>query len=102
MGSALFNVLFKIIGTIVGVFTAPINLLLISFFPDFATIISQFNQSVTVLLGGGLAWFSQLIPPISRSVILLYLGLLISYHILALNVHLILKVITIIKNIKIW
>lgn len=102
MGSALFNVFFKIVGTIVGIFTAPINALLVTFFPDFATIIANFNNSVTTLIGGGLGFFSEMIPPITRASILFYLGVVISYYVIAINLHLILKVITIIKNIKIW
>lgn len=102
MASALFNVFFKIIGHVVGIFTAPINLILVSFFPDFATIIANFNNGVTTLIGGGLGYFSSLLPPITRATILLYLGILISYYVIAVNVHLILKVVTIIKNIKIW
>lgn len=102
MGSALFNVLFKIIGTIVGIFTAPINLILINFFPDFTTVIANFNNAVTTLIGGGLGFFSEILPPITRATILFYLGVVISYYVIAVNLHLILKVITIIKNLKIW
>lgn len=102
MGSALFNVLFKIIGTIVGIFTAPINLLLINLFPDFTNLISNFNSSVSRIVGGGLAFFSSLLPPITKATILIYLGVVISYYTIAINIHLILKVVKIIKNIKIW
>lgn len=102
MASALFNVFFKIIGTVVGVFTAPINLLLINFFPDFTSLIVNFNSNVTRIVGGGLAFFSSLLPPMTRGAILIYLGVVISYYVIAINIHLILKVVKIIKNIKIW
>lgn len=102
MASALFNVLFKIIGTIVGIITAPINALLINFFPSFTTIITNFNNGVTTFVGGGLAYFSSILPPITRATILFYLGVVIAYYTIAINVHLVLKVITIIKNVKIW
>lgn len=102
MGSALFNVLFKIIGTIVGIITAPLNAILVNFFPDFATIIVNFNNGVTTLIGGSIGYFSSILPPITKATILLYLGVVIAYYTIAINVHLILKVITIIKNVKIW
>lgn len=102
MGSALFNVLFKIMGTIVGVITAPISLILINFFPDFTSIITNFNNSVNTIVGGSLAFFSSLIPPITRGTILIYLGILVTYYTITIQVHLVLKVITIIKNVKIW
>lgn len=102
MASAIFNVFFKIIGTIVDIFTAPISLLLVNFFPDFAQVISNFNTAITTYIGGTLAYFSSLLPPITRGTILIYLGVVIAYYTIVLNVHLILKVITIIKNIKFW
>lgn len=102
MASALFNVLFKIIGTIAGIFTAPINAILVTFFPEFAQVISNFNNGVTTLVGGSLSYFSHLLPPITKATILIYLGILVAYYTIVVNIHIILKVIKIIKNIKIW
>lgn len=102
MASALFNVLFKIVGTIVGIFTAPINLLIVNLFPSFAQTIVHFNNSVTTLIGGGIAYFSSLLPPITKVTILLWLGIVLAYYTISINIHLILKVIQIIKNLKIW
>lgn len=102
MASAIFNVLFKIAGTVVQIFTAPITALLVGFFPDFAVVITNFNQSVTTFVGGGIAWFSNLIPPVTRATILMYLGIVVAYYAIAFQVHLVLKIVTIIKNLKIW
>lgn len=102
MASAIFNVFFKIMGTIVGIITTPLNLVLATLFPEFTTIIMNFNNGVTTLFGGSIGYFSSMLPPITRATILFYLFILINYYVVVLNAHLILKVITIIKNVKIW
>lgn len=102
MANAIFNVFFKVISTIVGILTAPINLIIINFLPNLADSINQFNSIVTNLLGGGLGFFSHLLPPITRATILIWFSVVIAFYTISFAVHLIVKTITIIKNVKFW
>lgn len=102
MAKAIFKVLFGIIKKIVEIFLTPVNLLIVNLFPDLSSIISTFNSACTSLIGGTLGYFASILPPITRSVILLWLGILISYYTILFSFHLIMKVIAIIKAIKVW
>lgn len=102
MASAIFNVLYKIIGYIIGGFTAPLSLLLTNLFPSFTDLITNFTSSVNTFVGGGIAYFSSLLPPITKITILAYLGILLAYYTIAINVHILLKIVQVIKNVKIW
>ena len=102
MAKAIFTVLLKFIKSIVNIFLAPINALVVNFFPDLSSLLSTFNSAVSRIIGGNLAFFSHLLPPMTRTFILLYLGLLISYYTITISVHLVLKIINIIRRVKIW
>lgn len=102
MAKALFNVFFNIIKSIVNVVLTPINLIVANFFPNLTTIINSFNSALNLYLGGGLAYFFNLIPPTSRTLILLYLSILLAYYTGIFAYHIILKVFQIIQKIKIW
>ena len=102
MAKAIFKVFFKIIVTLTNVILTPINLLVANLFPDLGLILTRFNYVLNNYLGGGLAWFWSIIPPYCKSLIVLYLTILISYYTIMISVHAILKVYTIIKRIKIW
>lgn len=97
-----FQLFLKLIKSIVNILLLPVNALITNLFPSFSTMISSFNNAVTTVIGGGLGWFSHLLPPVCKSMIVLYLGILIAYYSIAFSVHLILKVIHIIKEVKIW
>ena len=102
MAKALFNVFFKVIKTVLNIFMAPINALIVGLFPSLGTIISSFNAAVTLYVGGGMSYFFSLIPPASRYLIMLWLSILISYYGIIFTYHIVLKIIQIIKRIKIW
>lgn len=102
MGRAIFTVFFKIMQGIANIFLLPINALITNFVPDLATIITKFNLSVNYYLGGGITWFVNLLPPTTRIALAVYIAFLISYYTVTYAAHVILKVVTLIKNIKIW
>lgn len=102
MAKALFNVFFKIIKSVVDIFLAPVNALVVNLFPDLSQLLSTFNAGVEKLLGSGLGFFAHLLPPTTRVIILLWLGILLAYYSISVSVHVILKVIHIIKKLKIW
>lgn len=102
MAKALFKVFLNFIKSIVNIFLAPINALVVGLFPDLSNLLSSFNAFVEQFIGTNLAFFSHMLPPITRSMILFYLGLLISYYTISIVAHGVLKIIEIIKRIKIW
>ena len=102
MAKALFNVLFNVIKTILNIGLAPINLLVVNLFPDFSNLISNFNSVVSTYIGGGIGYFSALLPPITKNIILLYLTFLISYYTITYSAHAIIKIFKIIQRIKFW
>lgn len=102
MAKAIFSVLLKFIKSIADLILAPINFLVVNLLPDLSSLISTFNSAVERFLGTNLAFFAHMLPPITKSLILLYLGFLITYYTIVLSAHAILKVINIIKAIKIW
>lgn len=102
MGKALFKVLLKLIKSIADIILAPINLLVVNLLPDLSSMISTFNSAVSRFLGTNLAFFAHLLPPYTKTLILIYLGFLITYYTIVVTAHAILKVINIIKAIKIW
>ncbi len=102
MAKAIFNVLFKVIKSVIDTLMTPINLLVSSLFPDLSNILNVFNSACEQLLGPTLGWFSHLLPPNTRSLILLYFAILIGYYTVIYSVHLITKVIYLIKKVKIW
>lgn len=102
MAKAIFSVLLKFIKSVTDIILAPINLLIVGLIPDLNTVISTFNNAVERVLGTNLAFFAHLLPPTTRTMILFYLGFLVTYYSIVIGVHAILKVINIIRRIKIW
>lgn len=102
MAKAIFNVLFKVIKSILNIGLAPINLLVVNLFPDFSNLISNFNNFVSTYIGSGIGYFSSVLPPISKNIILLYLTFLISYYTITYSAHAIIKIFKIIQRIKFW
>lgn len=102
MFKALFNVLFSVITAIVNVILTPINLLVANLFPDLNSMLNSFNYVLDNYLGSGISYFFSFLPPGCRSVIIIYLTFLVSYYTISISAHAIMKVYTIIKNIKIW
>lgn len=102
MAKALFSVLFKVIKGIATVVLTPINALVSNLFPDFSTLISTFNTAVGTFFTSSLNYFFHILPPNCRMFVLLWITLLIAFYTFSITAHAILKVYTIIKNIKIW
>lgn len=102
MAKVLFKVFLGFIKSVADIILAPINLLIVGLFPDLSNLISTFNSAVSRLIGAGVGFFSYMLPSGTKTLILFYLGILISYYTVSITVHGILKVINIIKRIKIW
>lgn len=102
MAKAIFSVLFKIIKGLANTVLAPINLAVATLFPDFSNLVGTFNTAVSTFFTGSLNYFFHILPPNCRAFVLLYLTLMVAFYTFSITAHAILKVYTIIKNIKIW
>lgn len=102
MAKAIFSVLFKVIKGLTASILAPINLIVSNLFPDFSNLIATFNNAVGTFLTGSLNYFFHILPPNCRAFVLLWLTLLVAFYTFSITAHAILKIYTIIKNIKIW
>lgn len=102
MINALINGLLKIITTLLNVFLLPINLLIEGLFPDMTEAIGVFNNFVTNYLSSPLSYFFNLLPPIFRSILTLWLTFLIGYYTFHYTYLGIIKIWAIIQKIKFW
>lgn len=102
MFKALFNVLFKVITGLVNVILAPINLLVANLLPDFSEMIASWYYVLDNIIGTGFTYFFSILPTHCRTYVVLYLTFLISFYTISISAHAILKVYTIIKNMKVW
>lgn len=99
----LFKLLMQFMVSITNFFLYPVNQAISSAFPDFNDLINRFDSILGYLFRSNkLSYFFNILPPITKNVVLFYLGLLIAFYSISFIVHGIIKVIEIIKNVKIW
>lgn len=102
MINAILNGLLNFIKSIISIILTPIDLLISGLFPNFSSQISTFNVVVTQYIGGGLNYFSSIIPPGTKTLIVIYLTFLLTLFGLSISIHAILRILKIVKNIKMW
>ena len=102
MFATFLNNFFNMLVAIVNIFATPINTYVINHFPDFAIVVNNFNTFINTYVGNTLAWFGALLPPITRSLLIFYLGYLLVRFLMVLVVHSVLMIIQMLKNIKFW
>ena len=105
MAKAIFKALLTFIANIVSVFLLPVNLLIDNAFPDFSTQITTFTTYLGRIVGrcaDALNYFLYILPTSWVALIMIYLEVLIAIYTITISIHLILKVIDIIKRIKVW
>lgn len=102
LGTSLLATIFNIIASLINIILLPINFLFKAFIPNFDTIIDNFNQFALFFISVPFNFFINLIPPLTRSVLLFYLGLKISYYTFVYAYRGIVLIPTIIRKIKFW
>lgn len=99
---SLFKTILNIATKVVEILIYPLTAVVNTLFPD----ISSATTSVTTFLNNTLvplfAWFGNLIPPITKSLLLIWLGFLVIYYSAVLTFTLGKKLFVIIKKIKFW
>lgn len=102
MIKAIINGLMTLITSILNIVLLPINLLIENIFPDMSSAISTFTTFVNTYVGGSIGYFSSILPPITRSIIALWLGFIVVYYSVSWSYTLIIKIYNVIQKIKFW
>lgn len=102
MFNAIINGLMSFIKNFVTLAMTPINILVASTIPDLSNLLTTFNNGVQTYIGGGITYFTTLLPPTVKTCIQAYLLVLIFGYSTMFVVNAFTKVIQLIKNIKIW
>lgn len=102
MAKAIFNVFFKVIQSVLNIILLPINALIVNLFPDFSSMITTFNTAIRTYIGPTIGYFSSLLPPTTKTLLIIYLTFLISYYTISYSAHAIIKIFKIIQKIKFW
>lgn len=102
MGKALMNVIMKLTTSVINIVLTPVNLLLEPLFPDsMINAISNFTNLLS-RIGYIISWVTNLFPPIFKELLLLALGVTITYYTIAWSYSLIIKIYNVIQKIKFW
>lgn len=97
-----FDALLNFLVTLANIFLAPVNTILTTYFPNISSLITSFTSAVNNYLGNGISYFFSILPTNTKTLVLLYLTILIAFYTISFLVHAVIKVIEIIKAVKIW
>lgn len=102
MIKALLNGIMKIVTSALDIVLLPVNALIGNLFPNMSNAISSFTTFVNTYIGGTLGYFFSILPPICRSIIILWFTFLITYYGVVWSYSLIVKIWNVIHKIKFW
>lgn len=105
MAQALLKVILSFIASIVGIILAPIDLLVSNAFPNLNTVVNGFESSlgsISNAISDIVGFVLHLLPYACRSALNYYFLTLVACYTITISIHLIVKVIRIIQNIKFW
>lgn len=102
MIKAIINGIMKLVTSILNIVLLPVNTLIANIFPDMSSAINTFTTFITNYVGGSLAYFSSILPPITRNIIVIWLTFLITYYGVVWSYTLIMKIWNVIQKIKFW
>ena len=102
MAKALMSVIMKLVTSVLDIVLLPVNALIENIFPDMSTAIGHFNTFVNTYVGGSIGYFASILPPITRSIIGLWLTFLVVYYGIVWSYTAIVKIFNVIRKIKFW
>lgn len=102
MVKALLNGIMKMVTSIINIVLLPVNSLISSIFPDFSSAINNFNTFVNTYVGGSISYFCNILPPITRNIIGIWLTFLVVYYGVVWTYSAIIKIYNVIQKIKFW
>lgn len=103
MFKLLFNGILSVVKSLLGLILAPVNALVTALFPSSLTsAIGNFNTLINTYVVGGVSWFTNLLPPIFKSLVIMALTFMASYYIFVWSYTAIIKIYNVIQKIKFW
>jgi len=102
MIKSILNGLLQMVISILNIFLTPINALFENLFPDMTNAISTFNTFVSTYIGGTLSFFFSILPPIFRSLLVIWFTFVVGYYTIYYTYLGIIKIFNIIQKIKFW
>ena len=102
MIKAIINGILNLIISILDIILIPVNALFENLFPDVTSMISTFNSIVQTYVGGGLAYFFSMLPPIFKGLLVTFITFIIAYYGVYYTYIGIKKIFDIIQKIKFW
>ena len=91
-----------LLSLIVKIVLIPVDVLFKFLMPDLSGVLSNFSNSLIYLSSAPFAFFFNLLPPITRTIIGLWLTLLISYYTILWTYRGIILIPKVINKIKFW
>lgn len=102
IGSGIVDLFINLLSFLINLVLFPINSLISSIFPDFSNMIINFNNSLAYLISSPISFIMYHIPPITKSILLFYISLLIGIYSIKYIYKGIILVFQIIQKIKFW
>lgn len=102
LGAGIIDLLINILAFLINIVILPIDALISTIFPDFSNILQNFNNSLSYLVSSPISFIMYHIPPITKSVILFYITLLIGIYSIKYVYKGIILIFEIIQKIKFW
>lgn len=102
MIKAILKGILKMVIKVLNVFLLPVNALFENLFPNMTNAINHFNTFVNQYVGGTLSYFFSILPPIFRSILVIWVTFLISYYGIIFVYKGFLKIWQVIQKLKFW
>lgn len=102
MINAIINGILKVINTLISVILAPIDALFANFFPDLSMYINIFESFVDKYIGGGIAYFTSMLPSNFVNLLSIFLLSVASYYTIRFTYNGVLRIWRVIKTLKFW
>lgn len=91
-----------LLSIVVKVVLIPVDALFKFLMPDFSTMLSHFSNSLIALAGAPFSYFFNMLPPITKTIIVFWLALLISYYTILWTYRGIIMIPKVLHKIKFW
>lgn len=98
----LFEFILYLIGFLIQMFLLPIDILLKSLFPSFSTYLVNFSNSLNLLITAPFNYFWNILPPITRFTLALWLTTMIAYYSVIWSYRAIIFIPKVYNRIKFW
>ena len=102
IASGLVDLVLSLVGKIISIVLYPINALFETFLPDLSNMITYYSEFLSIMVAMPINYVLHLFPPVTRSIILLWFFILISYYSIIWVYRGIILVPKIINKIKFW